>query len=241
MKMTPEDIEQLRSAFAICRVAGIDAAVVTDNQVRGLSPNAKMAIITPVNLTIDKEVKIGIGRIGEFDKRLQIFGGNISVDTKINDANEVSVMTLKSGKSTVQFRCTAERMIKYPKFNEDPEACTIIANKAEVAQIARAVKTLGAETLTLAIGRDNSIKFECTSPTNESFTAELSNEATFVDDPQGIVHIYEGDRLATVLDAAARDTDEVAMVVGEFGSLTILIKGHTLVAMPEANQEDDDE
>jgi hypothetical protein len=31
------------------------------------------------------------------------------------------------------------------------------------------------------------------------------------------------------------------MVLGELGSLTISIKGHTIVALPEANQEDDDE
>ena len=241
MKMTSADVEQLRAAFAVCRTAGIDAVVITDNQVRGIAPTAKMAIISPVKLSFDSTMKIGIGRIGEFEKRLAIFSGEIDIDGKVNDSNEVSVLTMKSGRSTIQFRCTAERMIKYPKSNDDEPVCTITASKTEVAQLARAVKTLGAETLTLAIARDAGVKFECSSPTNEAFASELSKPAEFENDPQGIVHIYEGDRFATVLDAAARDADEVSIVLGELGSLTLMIKGHMLVAVAEANQEDDDE
>jgi len=44
-----------------------------------------------------------------------------------------------------------------------------------------------------------------------------------------------------VLDAAARDVDELDLVIGAFGSITISMKGHTLIAMPEVNEEDDDE
>lgn len=241
MKMTVADVDQLRSAFAVCRIAGIDATVITENQVRGVSPTSKMAVISPVKLSFDSELRIGIGRIAEFEKRLAIFGDGVEIEGKVNENNDVSVLTLSAGRSKVQFRCTSSKMIKYPKSNDDEPVCTITASKAEIQQIARAVKTLGAEHLTLAIARDGSVKFECSSPTNEAFSADISKSAEFENDPQGIVHIYEGDRFATVLDSAARDADEVSLVLGEFGSLTLMIKGHMLVALPNANQEDDDE
>ena len=241
MKITASDVEQLRTAFAVCRVAGIDAVVVTDNQVRGVAPTSKMAIISPAKFSFDSTLKIGIGRIGEFEKRAAIFTTPMEGEGKENDKGEISILTLKAGKSSIQFRCTAERMIKYPKQNEDTTIVTIKMTKGEVQQIARAVKTLAAETLTLAIGRDGVIKFECAAPTNESFSAEITASADFEGDPQGIVHIYEGDRFASVLDAAAREADEVVLELGEYGSLTLNIKGHTLVALPNANMEDDNE
>lgn len=241
MNLTNNDVEQLRAAFQICRVAGIDAVVVTDNQIRGVTPSTKMAVISQASFSFDSTIKIGIGRISEFEKRLNIFAGAVEADGKLNDSNEVSVLTFGAGRSKVQYRCTSERMIKYPKSNEDEVVATITAKKVEVQQIARAVKTLGAEQLTLAIGRNGSVRFECSSPTNEMFSTELEATVHFENDPQGIVHIYEGDRFATVLDAAARDAEEVTIVVGEFGSSTMSIKGHTVVALPEANQEDDDE
>lgn len=242
MKMTSADVENLRAAFSIARTAGIDAVVITGGLVRGIAPTAKMALISPANVSFDESFKIGIGRIAELEKRLMVFqGSELTIEGKTNDANDVSVLTIMAGKTKLQFRCTAEKLIKYPKGNEDPEVATLTLNRIEVQQLARAVKTLQAETLTLAIGRDMVVKFECSSPTNEAFATELATVADFKDDPQAIVHIYEGDRLATVLDAAARDSEEVRIVVGEFGSLTLTIKGHTLVALPEANQEDDDE
>jgi len=241
MNLTNNDIEQLRTAFQICRVAGIDAVVVTDNQIRGVTASTKMAVISPASFSFDPEAKIGIGRIGEFEKRLNIFAGAVEGEAKLNDSNEASVITLGAGRSKVQFRCTSERLIKYPKSNEDEVVVTVTGKKTEIQQVARAVKTLGAEQLTLAVTRAGGVKFECSSPTNEAFATELEATAEFENDPQGIVHIYEGDRLATVLEAAARDAEEVTIVVGEFGSLTISIKGHTVVALPDANQEDDDE
>lgn len=241
MKLTPNDIENLRGAFAICRVAGIDAAVITDGKVRGVTPTSKMALISDVGFSFDPTVKIGVGRIAEFEKRLSVFSGNIDGEAKLNDKNEASLLTLKVGKTSIQFRCTSEKLIKYPKSNEDPEECIIRASKAEINQISRAVKSLGAETLTLAIGRDGAVRFECSAPTNEAFSTELAAEAKFENDPKGIVHMYEGDRFATVLDAAVRDTDEIMLVLGEGGSISLPIKGHMLVALPDANQEEDDE
>ncbi len=241
MKMTIDDIEQLRSAFAVCRIAGIDAVVVTDNRIAGVASSNKMALISNLNFSFDPTLKIGIGRVAELEKRLSIFTSTPDIEMTVNDRNEASLLTISSGKSKIQFRCTAERLVKYPKSNEDEDLCVIKISKAEVSQITRAVKTLGAEALTLAIGRDNSVKVECLSPTNESFATLLEASSDFIDAPQAIVNSYEGDRFTTVLDAASRDSESLDLVIGAFGSITISMKGHTLIAMPNVNQEDDDE
>lgn len=241
MKLSTDDVEKIRGALAVCRAGSVDAVVITDNKIRGVAPSSKLAIISSLHLSIDPTIKIGIGRLAEFEKRLSIFGGNVTIEGKTNDNNEAIVLTLAAGKSKVQFRCTAERLIKYPKENADEPVAIVKANKGEVAEISRAIKSLGAETFTIAVGRDGSVKVECSSPTNEAFATQLQLDAEFENDPQSLVNIYEGDRLATILDAAARDTDEVVLVIGELGSITLQLKGHELVALPNVNQEDDDE
>lgn len=243
MKITNNDLETLRTAFQLCRTAGIDAVVVTDGMIRGLTPSTKMAIFTPAEFSFPKDVKIGIGRINELEKRLNIFGDAVEGEAKLNDSNEVSLLTIGAGRSKVQFRCTSEKLIKYPKSNDDEPVALITLTKAELQQVSRAIKTLGAETLTIGVKRSGEVVIECTSPTNESFVAEVAASADFQNDPQGVVHIYEGDRLAVVFDTAARDAEEVSMVIGEFGSITLEIKGNTIVALPEADHEgeDDDE
>jgi hypothetical protein len=241
MNLSSSDLSQLRDAFAICRVAGIDAVVVTDNMIRGITTTSKFAILSPINLSIPAKIKIGIGRIGELEKRLSVFADAVSAELKLNDNDEVTLMTLRSGKSSIQFRCTSERLIKYPKQNDDEPAVTIEATKAEVSQVARAVKTLGAETVTVSVSRAGVVKFECSAPTNESFIEELSRPATFENDVFGVVHTFEGDRFASILDFAARESSDVPIVIGVDGSLTLSVKGHVVVVIPNSNGSDGDD
>lgn len=241
MKMLSADIDQLKNVITACRIADIDSVMITDNKVRGVSSTGKMAILTEVPFTFDPSIKLGIGRLSEFEKRLSIFATETIIEGKLNEKNEASLLTIASGKSKVQFRCTSERFIKYPKANEDPPACVVSATKAEINQLARAAKTLGAETLTMAIDKLGNVKFECSSPANETFISEINSKAEFVNDTESCVNIYSGSLMASVLDAAVRDCDSLGIVVGEYGSLTIQLKGLTILAMPESNQEEDDE
>jgi hypothetical protein len=241
MKLSPSDLAELKTSFNACRIAGIDSVMITDNQIRGISANSKMAIISPIKISIDSTIKIGISRLSELEKRLSVFSDEAYIDGTLNKNNEVLVLTMKLGKSSLQFRCTAESMIKYPKENEDTEDCSIVLNKTEVSQITKAVKTLGAEMLTIAIARDGSVSIQCTSPANETFCTTLDSNAEFVQEVHSVVQMYDADKLTSVLDAATRDLDEIPLIIGEYGSLTFMFKTHVLIAMPATNQENDDE
>ena len=241
MKLTESDVAQLRAAFSSARIAGVESVFITENLVRGITLNTRSAIITPVKLSIDSAVKIGVGRMAELEKRLNIFGTEATAELKLNDKNEVTVLDIRSGKSKIEFRCTSERMIKYPKTLEDTELCKLKITKDEASQISRAIKSLSAQSITLAIGRDSGVSFECSSDTNEAFSVEIEAKAIFENPAAAAVHIYDGDRFSTVLDAAARDADAVVTLGELFGSLTFDVKGHTLILMPIADHEGDDD
>jgi hypothetical protein len=241
MKLSRPDIDNIRAALVVCRAAGIESVVITDNKVRGTTPTTKVSIISDVPLSFDSKLVIGIGRVDDFASRLALFPTDIAIEGKENDTGAVSLLTITGGRSRIQFRCTAERLIKYPKANNDEAVAYVKASKGEVQQLVRAIKTLGSETFVLAIGRDGIVRLESTSPTNETFAMELAEPVVFESDPQGVVHTYEGGRVASTLDLAVREVDDVTLIVGEMGSLTFTAGGQTMVAIPDANQEDDDE
>jgi hypothetical protein len=241
MKLTHEDLLRIRSAFSVCRSGGIEAVVISEGQIRGISVTGKAAIISKLGVSTG-DTRIGVGRISDLEKRLGIFTGEILAEGTVNQNNDCSLLSIKAGRSSIQFRCTAEKFIKYPKSMSDDAVCSFSMSKSEVQQLARAVRTLGAEIITFQFKKtDKSIHIESTSATNETFKTVLEGSADFEGEAQNIVHTYEGNCLSTMLDSAARDADAVDAVLGEAGSLTIIINGHTMVMMPEANNEGEDD
>jgi hypothetical protein len=241
MNLTNNDLNILRESFAVCRLLGVDAVVVTEGKIRGISQDSKAAILTDAQFSFDSSIKIGIGRIPELEKRLNIFSTAAVADAKVNDNNDVVMLKIKGGKAAVEFRCTAPKLIRYPKENADTASCTIKLTKDEVQQIVRGIRSMAAETSTVAVTRAGVVKVECASPTNEAFEIELDAAADFENDQQGIVHIYSAPRLANILDAAIKSYDEVALQIGEYGSITSVINGYQLVMNAEADHEGDDD
>ena len=241
MKLTHEDLLRIRAAFSACRSGGIESVVISEGQVRGISPAGKAAIISRIGVNTG-DAKIGIGRISDLEKRLSVFPGEVIAEGAVNQNNDCSLLMIKTGKSSIQFRCTAEKFIKYPKSMSDDVVCSFAISKAEVQQLGRAVRTLGAEIITFQFKKnDQSIHIECTSPTNETYKTVLEGTAEFDGEAQNIVHVYEGNCLSQLLDAAAKDVDQVDVVLGEAGSLTTILSGHTMIMMPEANNEGEDD
>lgn len=241
MKMSNDDVEMLRAALSVCRTVGIEAVVIHEGMIRGCTPTMKAAILTKTAISIDKNLKLGLARLNEFDKRLQIFGDVVTIEGKVNETNDVSVLTLTGGKSKVQFRCTKSSLIKYPKANEDEPKVSVFLSKAETAQLTRALKSLSAEVAILKIGRDGDVGFEAIDSTNDKFSMDLDKVAEFVNDIEPTVLAYEADRFAVVLDSAGRDSDEVRLDIGEFGSITMNLRGHTILIMPHINGDEEDD
>lgn len=241
MKLTHEDLIRIRTAFAAARSAGVEAVMISEKKIRGISPTGKAAIIADIG--IDTGIaKIGIGKIAELEKRLAIFSTEMTAECTVNANNDCSLLAIKAGRSSIQFKCTSEKFIKYPKSITDPATATLILTKAEVQQIIKAIRTLGAEILTIQIKKsDLSVHVECTSMTHETYKTDIESEAAFEDEAQNIVQTYDGNCISQVLDAASRDSDVIGLILGEGGSLTTMIGNHTMIIMPEANNEGEDE
>ncbi len=238
MKLTASDIQKLRQALAAAKIISADLAVLADGKIMGVNDKREAAIISELKLSVPSEVRIGLGsgRLVEFEKRLALFGEQVEAELKLSEkSGDVSLITLQSGRSKVQFRCTSLALLerKYPQENADEPLVTIFFSKEEINQLSRASKTLGAETVVIKVGRAGEVHIEVADSNNDRFSADLEKAADFVSEAEPTVFVYSADRLTALLDAGAKDYDTMGLIIGEGGSLTGIVRGHTLIIMPQ--------
>jgi len=238
MKTIQSDIAELKSILSACKLVGVEGVVIHEGLARGAPTSLNAAILTEAKLSFSSDLRIGIGRVGELEKRLNIFSGPVEIEGKANDAGDVSMLTISSGKTKVQFRCTSANLMTYPKVNEDQPVALITFTKTEVQQVNKAVKTLASTDIVIQISRTGVVKLECSDSANDRFDIELAQEVEFVEDADSIVQTYLASILVDVLDAACKNSEEITIVLGEAGSITATANGHTLLVLPQINGEE---
>lgn len=237
MNLTLEATELLKNVLSICRSMSIDSIAITGGKVMGLNEKRNLCIISDIDLGIDKQLKIGIGRVSELEKRLMLFPNGCVLVGKVNDKNDVSLLTMSSGKSKAQFRCTSIAMMKYPKANEDEARVVVTFSKDDVVALVKALRTFSAETAIMKIGMQSDVLVEFTDKTNDQFSMTIDSPAEFIDDSAVSLFTYSADNLAIALDVGAKESDSVVAMLGGAGSLTIVLKGHTVILLPNVDED----
>lgn len=236
MNFTKQDIEIIKEVLSVAKIIGIEGLVFSEGQARGARPSLDAAILTTAKLSID-DVAIGIGRTGELEKRLGIFGANVTIDLTVNGRGDASMLTLSAGKSKMQYRLTSPKLMRYPKSNEDEAFVHITLSKEEVQQISQASKSMASENMTVHVSRVGVVKIECSDATNDRFEVELEAVAAFTGDAESTIQQYVAGLMAGVLDAAGKD-GEVVMQMGFAGSIAVQVKNHTLLVLPQLTEEE---
>jgi hypothetical protein len=238
MKLNDNAIGALRVALHIAKAIDLELAVLENGQILGINDKKDAVIISELKI-LPEGVRLGIGRVAELQKRLTLFGDAVEADLKVNDKQEGVMLTLQSGRSKVQFRCTSMGFLdrKYPKENADEPLVVITFSKAEASQLVRASKSLSAETILVKVSKAGEIYLECSDSTNDQFSLTLDQAGDFVGDPGSTIFSYRAGLLTNLLEAGIRDNETVDLVMGAEGSMTIAIDAHTLIALPKAQGE----
>lgn len=235
MKFTSSDVHNLRVALMACKLAGLDTVVISNGLVRGLNEKRNAAVFSKIELSIDPAISIGITRLSELEKRLTLFGDLVLVEGELNDANKVRKLTIKGKTGKIEFRCTDEKLIMYPKEDNDEPGLVMTLTKGEVNLIAKGAKTLGVEALTLQVKRDGKVHFECADISQDRFEIDLENDAQFVDDAYPYVNPFDvssGGVFLALLEHMAKDQDTVELIVMKTGNITLRAFGHEVRAIP---------
>lgn len=231
MKLTSKDVEELRKILVVSKTIGVEGIVLTEGMARGATIAIDAAIITKSNLSLPEDLKIGIGRVSELEKRLDIFSGEVTGECKANDSGTVTQITFTSGKSKVQFRCQSPDLMKYPQSNSDEPVGEITFSKAEAQQVSKAAKRMSSENIVLAVSRSGVVKLECVDSANDKFEIELSAQVKYAEDAESIVQTYLASLFVELIDSISREAEEFTVTIGQQGSLTATLKGHTIMVL----------
>lgn len=237
MKLTATDNQKLRAAFAACRLADIDLAVVSEGKIRGLSESKNAAIFSELELSIDPTITLGITRLSELGKRLDLFGDDILIEGELNDAKKVKKLSIRGKTGKIEFRCTDIALLerKYPKAHSEEVGTVITLTKAEVALISKGVRTLGAEQMTIQVKRDGLVHIESVDSSNDRFELDMSLPAEFVDEPNASVNQYNTSSsgvLLKLIEHTVREADTTQLMVMKSGNIGLKAYGHDILAIP---------
>jgi hypothetical protein len=238
MNLTESDVQKLRDILSLCKTVGIDSVVFSGGKVMGAAASKKLAIIAQSGFEqVDIATPMGIGRLVELEKRLSIFGDSVAISGEVGKSGEIMRLTMAAGKSKAQFRCTATSMIKHPKENADVPLTVVSLSKTEVQQLVKAAKIFGAETIIFKISSAGDVHIECVDSTNDQFSTGTEKNAEFVEEAENVLFTYLVSYLTTVLDVGTKDADSIDLVFGQAGSITVQVRGFTLMIMPNINED----
>lgn len=237
MKFTSEDNRKLRAALAACRLADIDLAVISEGKIRGLSESRNAAIISELELSIDSSVQLGITRLTELSKRLELFGDEIVIEGELNTESKVRKLSIKGKAGKIEFRCTDVALLdkKYPKANNDQPGVVLTFTKPEIYLISKGVKTLGAEVLTLQVKRDGAVHVESLDSSSDRFETDLHNQAEFIDDEYSAVFSFNtasNGVFLSLLEHSVREQDSATLILMKSGNVGIKAHGHDIIVIP---------
>lgn len=242
MKLTQDDLLSLRRALLACKLGGLDTAVISEGKVRGLGEKKNAAILSDLVLSIDTDISLGIGRVSELDKRLALFGENVLIEGEVDDNKRVRRLSLRGPTAKIDFRCTNEKLITYPKSAEgDDDGVYVTLTKPEVVLIAKAVKTLGVDQLTVQVKRDGTVHIECADANNDRFETDLSQLAEFADEAYSVVNPFDTTSngvFISMLEHLVKDSDEAKLVFKRSGNILMKIYGHDMLAIPRIQTGD---
>ena len=237
MRLTASDNQKLRAAFAACKLADIDLAVVSEGKIRGLSDSKCAAIFSELELSIDPTITLGITRLSELGKRLELFGDDILIEGELNNDKKVKKLSIKGKTGKIEFRCTDVALLerKYPKAHSEEVGTVITLSKAEVALISKGVRTLGAEQMTIQVKRDGAVRIESVDSSNDRFELDIASPAEFVEDPIPSVNSYNTTSsgvLLKLIEHTVREADNTQLMVMKSGNIGLKAYGHDILAIP---------
>jgi hypothetical protein len=236
MKLSQNDILKIRGALIAARIAGINSVVFANGHVSGVHEKLSSVMFSSCALELDSGISIGLGRLLELEKRMALFS-DIEIQYELSAQNKMSKLLIRGKGGKIDYRCTDERLIQYPKSVNDEVDVVCSINKPEISLLSKGAKTMGSENLTLQIQRTGIIHFECHDVNNDQFKIDLESPALFVESEHSYVNDFAAGSngvFLSMLENIARDEDVVTFSIMKTGYVMFNLHGHDIYVSPLA-------
>jgi len=243
MKLDTTSIANLNKLLAVSALASIDNLIIEDGTARGVDEDKSVVLISDQNIpSFGKDVKAGLTRLSMLSQRLNLVKGkdDIEVEVKLSPTNEISQLEITGSGAKVQYRGANLNTIKAPRAVNTNATWQIDIPLEMLAVIQNGANAMGAKKAILNRKTGNEVFIEFIDDNNDAFSMKIADTATFIgegDAPNPVfIHYYPSKTLLSILKAAGSECDKVVtVVIGNIGTLQVLVSGHLLTIIPKMN------
>lgn len=236
MQLSTDSIQKLQQLITIAQTAEIDRIIIEDGKVRGISEDKSVVLFSETNVPDFGFPSIAFNRLGTLASRLALVktADTVVIDSKKgkNDL-EVGMLDISWAGAKVQYRCadpvTAGQGA--PKVLRDPNLWSVNVDTKQIPMIVNALRSMKADRVNLNTRTGSEVFLELVEPgSNDVFTITIASGAEFLQDdldeaPKSKVWVrsYPAAQLISVMRMAAEGKDSIEMVIGENGTLQVVV------------------
>lgn len=232
MKLTSDSIDSLRKLIAATAIVDVDAVIIEDGKIRGLSEDKYVVMYSEKNVPDFGFAKVGLSRLKVLANRLSLVQDStgLVVESKIGRTDdEAGSLDISWPKAKVGYRCADPSTIRCPKKFVDVAHWSVDIDSKNIPLIINALKAMGSKKVNINTRTGSEVFFELTDTNQDAFTLKIADGAKWIgadDGPKNKVWVnfYSADKLIPLLRKASETLDDVTLVFGEKGSLQIVLE-----------------
>lgn len=239
MKLSNNTQKIIKNAVDVASTLGIESIVIDAFSLRGENKELGIAIIMPtagVDLEFDA---LGIGEVGTLKNRLKLLeSGALSVEYKdsVNpDELMVSMLSLKEGRTTADYKCHDAKLISAPKSINDPTAYEMQFADADVSRIIKGIGSMNSTSIHFST-LNGALLAKISDTRGDMFTHELETTFTaLLDDSGELSKSYKSKTLAVIFNNYIRKDDNTSLPVSitKRGVMRITVLDMNIYIFPE--------
>lgn len=244
MELTKEDILMIGSHVDAAAICGISRMVFTKHHAYAISDDHTSCIVSPCEISIPKDVSIGIGSLVDFNKRFSTYKDNAVVELDVRSDNKTKSITFRTGKSKMSFRCTDHTKIQYPKSANDTDRGIFEISKSEAQEIKKAISVmLKPEYLNITISSKGQVVVKIQDQNNDVFEVFLDAPFTTLEESDTLTYSNKFDcrgPFMTSMQEFIKTGDRIGFIVTDSGNLKAVFDGVVEVFLIPSITSDDE-
>ena len=245
MKLTSDSVDSLRALIAASAIVDVDAVIIEDGLIRGLSEDKYVVMYSEKNVPDFGFARVGLSRLKVLANRLSLIqdSANLVVESKVgrND-DEAGSLDISWPKAKVGYRCADPAIIRCPKKFVDVAQWAVDIDSKNVPLIINALKAMGSKKVNINTRTGSEVFLELTDTNQDAFTLKIADGARWLgeDTPKNKiwVNFYSAEKLIPLLRKVSETSDVVTLIFGEKGSLQIVLEDtYRFILVPYSDKD----
>lgn len=230
----------LNDAIDTATVLGIDRMVIDSHSLRGESQENGTMMLLPFPADTELEFgAMGISRISVLKSRLRVLAneGTITPEFKTRDSGDKFVfrLSLKKGRTSIDFKCADPSQIRAPKNITDPDYFAFTITAEDIKLMLSARSAMQSDLVNILSKDGTTVEFSVSASEGDALTHAFESALDTKTDTTTFATLYKTKFLFPVLKEVSDAADEapVEVIITRRGIMKIEVNGITAYVFPE--------